>query len=418
MLKKTIGTILSTFLLASTLAGCASSSSSAKDESSSSSSKGSEPFKISMITPLTGNNTFGGNEFKNGAELAIEHLGGEINGRKIEMEFADGPDQNATLSEFERLYNKGSRVFVSGYGSGADRTFATMVDEMQVLYLSLAWDKDLIQGKSDYFYRVGANVVDFSSGAMDQAVSVGEKYLGKDAKDLKVAVVYTSNFEHIVEPFKERAKKLGVKLALVEAYPNDTKDFVPIITKLKNTDYDILVPFQGVTDGTPFQKKMHELKYTPPLTIGAGIYYDTPVFSNLGNDITDGILSQSYVTPFINEEAAKGSKKFREDYKKKYGHDPLTHALQAYGIVNVLAKALESVDPAKWDDTKELAAAVKKLDIDYGELPWYWGVSFDKNNSNTKADKFILGQWNNGSLETVFPDNLKTKDPIIPWEKK
>ena len=56
------------------------------------------------------------------------------------MVFADGPTQDATLSEFERLYNDGVRVFISGYGCIADRTFATMADDMQALYLSLAWD--------------------------------------------------------------------------------------------------------------------------------------------------------------------------------------------------------------------------------------------------------------------------------------
>lgn len=136
-----------------------------------------------MVTQLTGPNAFGGHEYQYGAEMALEHVGGEINGRKIEMVFADGPTQDATLSEFERLYNDGVRVFISGYGCIADRTFATMADDMQALYLSLAWDADLLQGPSTYFFRGGANVDDFSRGAMMQAIDIGKTFLGKDAKD-------------------------------------------------------------------------------------------------------------------------------------------------------------------------------------------------------------------------------------------
>jgi branched-chain amino acid transport system substrate-binding protein len=374
-------------------------------------------FKISMVDPLTGRDTFGGNEYKNGAELAITHLGGAVKGRKIAMEIADGPDQTATISEFNRLYNKGNRVFISGYACMGDRTFATQVDNLKALYLSTAWDKDLIQGKSTYFFRLGANVVNFSEGALNQAVAIGEKYLGKKAKDLKIAVVYTSLLENVVKPFKERAAQLGVSLVLWEGYPIDTKDFVPIITKLQNVKYDIFVPFQLVTDGTPFQKKMKELRYTPPVTIGAGIYYDTPIFSNLGNDITDGILTQSFTTPFISEKAAKGVKRFKDDYSSKFGHPPLTHALQAYSAVMFVSKVLEKVPPADWDKPEILAAAVKNMKLKYGELPWYWGVNF-VNNSNTMADVFIMGQWKNGSWVTVFPPNLRTEEPIIPWKKK
>ena len=373
------------------------------------------PFKISMITTLTGTETFGGAEYKNGAELAIQHLGGEINGRKIEMQVADGPNQDATISEFERLYNEGARVFLSGYGSLADRTFATMCDSMEVLYMSLCWDYDLIQGPSEYFFRTGARVDGFSGGTLDQCVGIGETYLGKSAEELKSAVVTSTSVESIATPFINRAEELGVQIVLKESYPIDTKDFVPIITKLQNTENDILVPFQLPIDGTPFQKKMYEMGYHPPVTVGAGIYYDTPVFADLGNEITNGVLTQSYVTSAIPDDMAKGIKEFREDYTEIYGWTPLAHALQAYGGVMLYAKVLEKVDPAQWEDTALLAQTLKEMDLDYGELPWYWGVKFDELNNNIRADKFQINQWVDGELYCVFPEELQTSTPKIPW---
>lgn len=375
-----------------------------------------EPFPISMITPLTGNNTFGGNEYKNGAELAFQHLGGEINGRKVELVIADGPDQDATLSQFERLYNEGSRVFLSGYGSSGDKTFATMCDEMETLYISLNWADNLIQGDSDYFFRTGANVIAFGCGVIDRAVYVGENFLNKNASDLKVAITYNTNLSHVYTPIVERAKELGVQVVLEEGYAVDTKDFVPIINKLKAVDYDIYIPIQSVTDGTPFQKKMYEMSYTPPITLGAGVYYDTPVFAELGNEITNGILTQSYTTPFISETAAPGVTKFLNEYTEQYGHAPLTHALAAYSGMEVIFEILRQMDPSEWEDTFKLGQTTKNIDIPYGQLAWYWGVKFE-DNSNTRSDAFILGQWQDGNLKCVGPENLMTSDPVIPWKE-
>lgn len=420
---KKIFSILIVFCLIFSMAACGSSSSADPSNSTElseqpgSSESELPPFQISMITPITGTNAFGGAEFKQGAELALEHMGGEINGRKVELVFADGPTQDATLAEFERLYNSGSRVFLSGYGCLADRTFATMCDDMEVLYLSLNWDSDLIQGESTYFFRGGANVIDFSGGTAVQAASIGETYLGIEPQDLKIAVVTNSAIEAVTTPFMAYAESLGLNIVLFESYPIDTLDYTPIITKLQQTDYDILVPFQTQVDGTPFQQKMYEMGYTPNVIIGAGIYYDTPIFAELGDEITNGILSQSYTAPSISDEAAPGVAKFREDYIEKYGYAPLTHALQAYGAMFVYKNVLETVDPADWEDTLALATAMKNLKIDYGELPWYWGVEFDEMNNNTKASEFIVCQWIDGELECVFPEKLRTTEPVIPWNR-
>lgn len=373
-----------------------------------------EPFRIGMITPLTGDNTFGGYEYKNGMELALEHMGGEINGRPIELVIVDGPTQEATDSEFERLYNQGVTVFMSGYGSINDASFAIKAEQLEVLYMSLCWDYGIVQEDAEYFFRVGANVVDFSGGTLLQAVSIGGQYLGKAPEDLRIALVYNTAIEAVVAPFKMYAESLGVQIVLEESYPMDTKDYVPIITKLMNTEYDILVPFQLATDGTPFQKKMFEMDYTPPLTIGAGIYYDTPVFADLGNELTNGILTQSYTTPAISDAAAPGVDRFRTDYEAKHGYSPLTHALQAYGNMFVLKALLEQVDPAEWENTALLAQTLAGLDLDYGEVPWYWGVQFE-NNENTRADAFIVCQWIEGNLEVVFPDELATFEAQIPY---
>lgn len=374
-----------------------------------------DPFVISMITPLTSANAFGGNEYANAMNMAIEHIGGEINGRKIVAAIADGPDTESTLSEFERLYNEGSRVFLSGYGNSCDRTFSTMCDEMEVLYFSLNWAADLTETESDYFFRVGAAVTDFCYAIADNAAYVGEAHLGIATEDLKIAIVYGTNLTYMVEYIVERAEALGIEVVLCEGVASDATDFVPVVTKLMESEYDIFVPLQQQADGTNFQTTMHELGYKPNVTLGGGIYYDLPVFADLGNEITDGCLSVSFPVPFMADSAAKGVAQFKADYEEKYGWTPLTHALQAYGCMQVIFKVLEQVDPAQWEDTKLLADTLRALDLEYGELSWYWGVQFDELNNNTRAGKFVIGQWVNGEYLCVGPADLASSEAKIPF---
>lgn len=375
-----------------------------------------EPYRIGMITQLTGANAYGGNEYKMGAEVALELLGGEINGRKVEMVFADGPSQEATIAEYERLYNNGIRLFVSGYGCIADRAIMPMSDQMEAIYLSGAWDADLLQGTSDYFFRTGANITDFAKSVAALSASIGEQYLDKKGSDLQVAVVYNTRLEHLNTVVKEEFDKAGIQVVLDEGYPSDIKDFVPIITKLKSMEYDIFIPIQGAADGIPFQQKMYEMGYRPPVTFGAGILYDTPVFGDLGNEITNGVLTTSYPTAYISEGGAEGIQEFRETFEKKAGHRPLAHALQGYGLVQIATRILEAVPPEQWENTAALSEATKALDIPEGELAWYWGVKYE-NNSNTRASQMVANQWVNGECLPVYPDNLKTSDAKVPWSE-
>ncbi len=426
-MKKKLSCALAMLLLATTVAGCgntggtskegAQSKADAKDSGGAPAQAGEmEPYRLGMITQLTGANSYGGNEYKMGAEVALELIGGEVNGRKVEMVFADGPSQEATIAEYERLYNDDIRLFVSGYGCIADRAIMPMSDQMEAVYLSAAWDADLLQGTSDYFFRVGANITDFAKNVAALSSSIGDQYLNKKGSDLKVAVVYNTRLEHLNTVVKEEFDREGIQIVLDEGYPGDIKDFVPIITKLKDLDYDIFIPIQGAADGIPFQQKMFEMGYRPPVTFGAGILYDTPVFGDLGSEITDGVLTTSYPTAYIAEDGAKGIKEFREAFEKKAGHKPLTHALQGYGLVQIATKILEQVPPEQWEDTAKLAETTKALNIPEGELAWYWGVKFE-DNSNVLATQMVANQWVNSDCLPVYPDNLKTSDAKVPWSE-
>lgn len=372
-------------------------------------------YKLGMITPLTGPGAYGGVEYKNGAELAFKHLGDTINGRKVEVVVADGYSPDASLSEFERLYDEGCRFFSSGYGSLADMGALGLVDELEVVYMGMTWSTDLDCSDSDYYFRTGTVTTAFGADCINYSVLIGEQFLGKKADELKVAIVYLTSQTPIAEAVKARADELGVEVALYEGYADDTQDHVPMITKLMNTEYDVFIPVQSTNDGAAFQKKMYELKYTPPVTLGAGIYYDLPVFAELGNEITDGVMTLAFVNPTAPESACPGITKFVEDYTAEYGYAPLTHALMAYCQVQLQYMVLEQISPDQWEDSALVAETLGNMDIEVGEMAWYRGVLFDENNENVRAHENMVCQWQNGEMVSILPNELAVGEAKIPW---
>lgn len=371
-------------------------------------------YKLGMITPLTGPGAYGGVEYKNGAELAFKHLGDTINGRKVEVVVADGYSADASLSEFERLYDEGCRFFSSGYGSLADMGALGLVDELEVVYMGMTWSTDLDCSDSDYYFRTGTVTTAFGADCVNYSVQIGEERLGKSAEELVIAIVYNTSQTPIAEAVKAQADALGVQVALYEGYANDTQDHVPMITKLMNTEYDIFIPVQSTNDGAAFQKKMYELKYTPPLTLGAGIYYDLPVFAELGNEITENVMTLAFVNPTAPESACPGITKFVEDYTADYGYAPLTHALMAYCQVQLQYMVLEQISPDQWEDSALVAETLGNMDIEVGEMAWYRGVLFDENNENVRAHENMVCQWQNGEMVSVLPKELAVGELNIP----
>lgn len=123
--------------------------------------------KIGMVTQLTGPNAFGGHEYQYGAEMALEHIGGEINGRKIEMVFADGPTQDApspNLNAFTTTACASSSAATAASRTAPSPRWRTTCRRST---WSLAWDADLLQGPSTYFFRGGRERRRFLQGRDD-----------------------------------------------------------------------------------------------------------------------------------------------------------------------------------------------------------------------------------------------------------
>jgi len=372
---------------------------------------------IGQVTPLSGPLSFGGNEVKNGTTLAVEKKK-TLFGKPIKVIVADGPDATACVSEVDRLVNQhGIKVILGGYGSALEGATQKAAERLKVLNLGLVnWGDFLTQGGLKYYFRWTPPVGKYSATFASQAVWLGKEYIKKQPGDLRVGIIHSDATAFVADPVVKHLADAGIKIAIKEMYPSDIKDFTSTIMKLKAAKLDILLAAQYTADGLLFRRQMKAMKYEPPIMYGAGLIHDQPEFAQLG-EAADGVVALSYTNPEMNPKVAPGLAEFRAKYIKRFGHPPLTHALQAYAGTLVYLNIIDKVGSF---DVEKIIAALLKAELPPGQTAAYWGLKFDpQTHQNMRAgEPFVMAQWQDGGkFKVVWPEKFAVAPLRIPYSK-
>jgi branched-chain amino acid transport system substrate-binding protein len=419
-------------LVALTLNGCGSSPQNDSNQQSTAQQNNAEQqaeaakddggeFTIGIIQPLTGPHGFGGNEAKTALEIAAEQKK-TLLGKPIKLVFADAPDDTTAVSEVERLMSvEGIKFFIGAYGFSSIPIQAAVMKNGGFIFETVTWETDLLKGKYPNFFMNMVTAEGFANTHADYVLKLGKDYLGKEPKDLRVGMLGNTGFPSALPSIvKNRLESLGCKPVVYEIYDENLTDFTPIITKLKAAKCDIVIPSQFPPDADKFRRTCKSLEYEPPVIFGTGVAYDEPAFAQIG-EAAEGCMTLSYTNPAMNLDSAKGLREFNDNFYKKAGHYPITHALMAYSGAQVFFTAIEEAGSSDYDKIRE---ALYSLDIPEGDTPAYWGVKFNRetNHNERSGQPLVIGQWfsdGKGGYEykVVYPENLATAKMMIPFGK-
>jgi branched-chain amino acid transport system substrate-binding protein len=379
-----------------------------------------EKVRLGLITPLTGTLGFGGNEVKNALLMAVEQKK-TLFGKPIELVIADAPDSTAAVSEMERLMTRENLpVVFGGYGSALEEAWQKVAAQQKKLNLGLVnWSDKLTAGGNQYYYRYAAPASWLCGYLVEAITNLAPKYLKKTPETLKIVVVNSDLTGYVATPVIENFKAKGYKDITQESYPSDLKDFASILLKIRRSNPDVLVLCQYTSDGMAFRRQMVAMDYEAPITMGCGLIYDQPEFAELGPKAADGALATSFTNPMMNPKVAPGLKEFHDEYVKRYGHVPLTHALIAYAGALVYMDVIESAGSL---DVDKIKAKLATVDIPPGKTSAYWGAKFDQTGQNVLAGKpCVVAQWKKGKYTVVWPDDFATDKldlPLVPFSKR
>jgi len=366
------------------------------------------PIRIGASLSLTGTYAALGQNQQRGYQLCARQVNekGGVLGRKLEFVFYDDQSQPATgVRLYERLISQDRVELVMGpYSSAISEAVANVNEKYKMPMIApMASTTSIFKKGRKFIFMVQSPAEVYLEGLIDVAVKKGLKTVALINED-------TLFPKATVQGTIELAKKKGLQVVFVEAYPKGNTDFSAILTKLRAANPDVLGAATYFDDAVAITRQMRELNFNPKM-YGVTVGGDLPKFYELLGKNAEYVYGATQWEP---ELPYPGSKEFVEAYKKEFpGADLSYHSAGGYGGCQVLVEAIKRAGSL---DGEKVRAEILKLDFN----TIYGGFNVDEDGFQV-SHKMVMFQWQDGKKVIVWPDDLATgplRFPTPPWNQR
>ena len=337
-----------------------------------------EPIKIGAILPLTGDFAIYGEGMKNAIDLAIEN-----SGLKDRIQLIIEDDKGCMVTEdvsiVQKLINiNKTKEIIGPTCSSAFLSVLPITEQSKIILITPAATSKSITGAGNYIFRTCAS---------DAAKSIAVAKFAYNKNYRKAALLYDIGNDAFIQQrddVRGEFTGLGGQISIEESFKSGDTDFRSQLTKIKNSNVDVVFIGTFPKEGGLILKQARELKISLHF-----ISSETDVGVKDVIDIA-GEAAEGLIFPFATTPDNKESKDFIANYKAKYGKEPPAYAAEAYDAAMLLIKAI-----AKSDGTPEsIKDELQKIGQNY------YGVSgvitFDKNGDVQKP--MIIKTIKNGQF--------------------
>ncbi len=345
-MKKIIALVLALIMAASMLTACSSEpkESGSSPAATESQSAKEEKTKIAMFVPLTGDFKQYGDAIVRGAKLAIKIFNRD-NGTKFELDvFDDKGDPNESVNLANKIVADGSYFAAMGsYTSSCAMATVPVFEEANMLLYSPTGSHEDFPLMSPITIPMGI------TKKYDCALQVNE--LVKRFPEKKtMGMIYqnTDNGVVVANATTKAFEEHGGKVIVSETFtPNQTSDFTPLLSKIKESGADILYVESGYVDGAKIFNQALALGMDTSTTLFlANGTQLKPEFLDLVGDKGNGIV---FITTMVSyqKKLLEGKQldpeitKFLEEYKQEYNlEEPDAFVCQGYdSTMNLITSA-------------------------------------------------------------------------------
>lgn len=382
-MNKKLSLLLSSVLVVSLFSGCGKTASSDK-------------IKVGLNYELSGNVATYGQSLSQGAELALEQVNqkGGVLGKKIEVVKVDNKSDNTEAANVAtRLAVRDKVVALLGPATSGNTKAASpaaMQNKVPLISASATADDVTVDSNGkvrEYIFKTCFS--DSFQGVMMANFATNDLKLAKAA----VLVDSTSDYSKgLAKNFKETFKKNGGTILTEEAYQAKDTDFKAVLTKIKNTNPDVLFVPGYYEEVGLIVRQARDMGLNVPILGGDG--YESPKLAEIAGK--DALNDVYYSTHYSSKDTSPEVEKFREAFTKKYGKEPDAFSALGYDMANFLVDALKRADSTDSTKLKNALAATKNFKGVTGTF------SMDKNHNPVKSVTII--QMKNG--EATFLKKL------------
>lgn len=382
--------------------------------------------RIGTIFPVTGNMAFGGNEGFTGTEIAreiVNERGGIWGGRKIVFVTADAPDQTAATNEMSRLISREDvKLVVGSYSSAIAFTASAVAERNKVVFWENHGVADTIARRGfKYLFKSNVNATGTGGGAATFAATYLTRALNAGPKEMRVAVAWEDGTygASVGKAAYEKAKELGLNVVANEGYSAKAADLSPLILKLKALSPDVLLVAGIGQDAVLFWNQAKRLDLNVKAVVATSGGWGVPDFAKNMGEGANGVFSSDFPTEVnpsaLTPRARELAQEFIKRFQAKKGTRPTGNAWLAFAGTMVLFE--EVLPKAGALDAEKIRTAALALDLPMGSMANGCGVKFiphDQVDGGKNERAFaIVGQWQDGIMRVVGPENLATNKPIL-----
>jgi branched-chain amino acid transport system substrate-binding protein len=357
-----------------------------------------------------------------GYQLCVKHTNEKpgVLGRRLELIAEDDGSQPVTAARiYERLITQNKVDAVLGpYSSPIAEAVADVTEKHRMAMVApAATATSLFRKGRKFLFMLGSPAEVYLEGLIDMAARRGLKTVALTHED-------TLALKAIAQGALELAKKRGLSVVLVEAYPKGTTDFSAILTKIRAANPDVLGAATYFDDAVALTRQLKESNVNPRM-FGVTAGGDLPKFYEVLGRSAEfvygatqwelelmALLRAGELVPLARRYP--GAREFVESHRKEFpGADLSYHSAGGYGACQVL---LEAIRRAGALDGDKVRAAILNLSLN----TVYGGFKVDRDGIQT-AHTMLTFQWQDGKKVIVWPDELapgKPRFPTPPWSQR
>ena len=359
--------------------------------------------KIGFITTLTTGAAVIGNDMRDAVNLAMEHIGGKMGGKKVELILEDdGFKPEIGKQKADKLVKKDDVNFVAGFiwSHVLLASRKTVLDSGKFLISANAGPSPLA-GKlcHENFFS--------TSWQNDQTpMAMGEVLNQKGVKSLYIMAPNYAAGKNMVAGV-ERTFKGELKGKDFTKWGKEAQlDFSAELAKAKASGAEGIFVFYPGKAGGAFIKQYQQAGLQGKLPLYTVFTVDSIALPKLQAAKMEGVLGSENTQFWGPDLDTPANKKFVSGFKKKYGKYPSFYAAQAYDSIMLIKSA---VDAVKGDTSKkdEMRAAMKSANFDSVRGKFSYG------NNHMPIQNFYLrqvvkdadGVWTTKITKTVYKNH-------------
>ena len=395
--------------------------------------------RIGVVFDLSGPLAGGGSDLHYlGAKIMVDYFvkQGGVAGYQIEAVYADAQSKpEVAINEAVRLIDQEKVDMLLGFFSSAQCVpVAARVEQLKkFMWITTCISSAVLENRNlKYVFRAQPSGSQFGEQSMDFVAQNAKEKLGKDPKDVRVAIIHEDGAYgvDVAKGNEAGAKKAGFQVVLSEGYSATAPDLSSLVTKLKRVRPDVIFHTGYNPDITLFHRQAREagLKFSALIGHGAGYGVYAKLKEGLGKDVNyiynvDPISIWNTNEKTLDQKLPPLIKMIGEEYEKakpgttiRSAHVGMAASNSYVFFTEVLPLAIKKYGGI---DADALRKAALEVDLPEGGTMLGFGVKFAGEGSTVAGQNLraspVITQYIDDKAYVVWPKSQAQREAVLEF---